>query len=253
MQGICISLTAALGRELPGISHQIQLLHIWEGHFFPFKNPTVMKWRRSLRRARWIQRHCCRQPWSHLIHLQGQWPWRSQSDEPCGFWHGAYQIQFMIKDLPFQEVELFNKRTDKVLHSLKDSRVTLWYVGVYTRSPYKKPYKYPPAKAEDVFLLPGQTARKAKPRYCRGRQSSATNPVSSQRTDLTGEWRVTSVCHITADRKPAPHVQGPPCPFPPGLRGCHSWQMNIRHYCPRLPFTFPLPMHLSFPVLLFRL
>lgn len=93
----------------------------------------------------------------------------------------------MIKDLPFQEVELFNKRTDKVLHSLKDSRVTLWYVGVYTRSPYKKPYKYPPAKAEDVFLLPGQTAHKAKPRYCRGRQSSATNPVSSQRTDLTGE------------------------------------------------------------------
>lgn len=36
------------------------------------------------------------------------------------------EIQTTIQDLPFNEDKLFSAKTDKSLHSLKESRVTLW-------------------------------------------------------------------------------------------------------------------------------
>lgn len=48
------------------------------------------------------------------------------------------EVQNTIEDLPFDESHLFNEKTDESLHTMKDSRATLYLLGIYTLARKRK-------------------------------------------------------------------------------------------------------------------
>lgn len=49
------------------------------------------------------------------------------------------ELQVKVEDLPFNKEKLFSEKTE-VLHTMKDFRVTLHMLGIYTLHPKKKRY-----------------------------------------------------------------------------------------------------------------
>lgn len=41
------------------------------------------------------------------------------------------EVQITVQDLPFEGTKLFAEKTDASLHMLKDSKATLWSLGIY--------------------------------------------------------------------------------------------------------------------------
>lgn len=52
------------------------------------------------------------------------------------------EVQSLVKDLPFKGPKLFAAKADESLHTLKDSRVMLKSLGIYTPKNKKKEGKY---------------------------------------------------------------------------------------------------------------
>ncbi|EMP35430.1 hypothetical protein UY3_07393 [Chelonia mydas] len=50
-------------------------------------------------------------------------------------------LQTTVEDLPFDREKLFSTKTDKVLHSVKDSRTTLQTLGIYTPPNRRRRYQ----------------------------------------------------------------------------------------------------------------
>ncbi|EMP29427.1 hypothetical protein UY3_13470, partial [Chelonia mydas] len=58
-------------------------------------------------------------------------------------------LQTKVEDLPFDKDKLFSKKTNEVLHTMKDSRATLRTLGTYLslpRRPWYQPYQRPDAQ-----------------------------------------------------------------------------------------------------------
>ncbi|EMP42571.1 Putative protein C11orf85 like protein [Chelonia mydas] len=52
------------------------------------------------------------------------------------------EVQTTIEDLPFDGDKLFASTTNDILHSMKDSRATLWSLGIQTSMTRKRQYRY---------------------------------------------------------------------------------------------------------------
>lgn len=65
------------------------------------------------------------------------------------------EAQLSLQDLPFDGLALFVEQTDTKLHGLKDSRATLYSLGLYTPAPARKRFK--PQQIIDQAVKPDQS------------------------------------------------------------------------------------------------
>lgn len=54
------------------------------------------------------------------------------------------RVSQVVEDLPFEDINPFSEKTDESLHTLKRSRTTLHYFGIYSLASQSKYYKLPP-------------------------------------------------------------------------------------------------------------
>lgn len=69
----------------------------------------------------------------------------------CGF---LKKVHIMVEDLPFERSKLFAERMEESLHTLKDSRATLYSLGVYTPVQKRRLSKYQTAQRSQPTHFP---------------------------------------------------------------------------------------------------